>query len=427
MEQQGAILDGNLETLGLQATLKMLALGGKTGMLSVTSGQEQLQIALQNGHILALEEPAVPPPDLIEVFRLLGRITRDDATQLRQMAGPNPVTAMVFMAQRRLMSPEEVQKRIEFGVVQALSRAVRWERGHFEFHRDVAPIQGRVGSYKPLSVDHVLLEAIRLADEREGRTAGLTLSRSALPRWIPQFQGNVAQLGLGHDEVNVLCLCNGQLPLYAISHGLLAPEPSIALTLQRLLEMGLIEIVDAGLESELASSLMNLLTHSQYQLQHAGRSTSEQRMLLLAETMLTCANGLLEHHIRYARALRGRGEVNPLEVTRYMETTFGPLIAHVQREFPRMDGLIALQDGLIVAEGIQSLPRVVKGQELTECYRDAVLLLSQIMHLVFERVLSDEVGGSRSGRQYEDIWNAFSREIDAEITRLLGKPVGILQ
>src|SRR5262249_51090672 len=125
MEQQGSVLDGNLETLGLQATLKMLALGGKTGMLSVTSGQERLLIALQNGNILSLEEPDIPAPDLIEVFRLLGRISRDDAAHLRQMAGANPVTVMIFMSQRRQMPPEEVQQRIEFGVVQALSRAVR--------------------------------------------------------------------------------------------------------------------------------------------------------------------------------------------------------------------------------------------------------------------------------------------------------------
>jgi len=144
MEQQGTVLDGNLETLGLQATLKMLALGGKTGILSVFSGQEHVQIALQNGHVLTLEEPQIPPPDLIEVFRLLGRITRDDAALLRQRAGGNPVNSMIFMAQHRLMAPEEVQKRIEFAVIQALSRAVRWERGRFEFHRDVAPIQARV-------------------------------------------------------------------------------------------------------------------------------------------------------------------------------------------------------------------------------------------------------------------------------------------
>src|SRR5947209_12063622 len=112
MEQQERILDGDLETLGLQATLKMLALGGKTGILNVTSGQEHLHIALQGGHILGLDEPGAMPVDLVEIFRLLGRLDRETAAQLRHMSGNNPATAMMLMAQRRLMPPDEVQKRI---------------------------------------------------------------------------------------------------------------------------------------------------------------------------------------------------------------------------------------------------------------------------------------------------------------------------
>jgi hypothetical protein len=424
MEQQGTVLDGNLETLGLQATLKMLALGGKTGILNVVSGQERLHVALQNGHVLSLEEPDIPPPDVVEVLRLLGRITRDDAALARQMAGMSPVNAMIFLAQRRLLTAEEVQKRIEFAVIQALSRAVRWERGHFEFHRDISPFQGRIGFYKPLNVDHVLLEALRVADEREHQGGTPSLSRYAVPRWIPQFNGNVAHLGLSQDEVNALCLCNGQLPLYALSYGLLIPEQTLSVILQRLLDLGLVEIVDPQLEAELQRSLMNLLTHSQHQLQHSGRSSAEQRLLLLSTTMMSCTNGLLEHHGHFARSLRGRGEVSELEIQRYIEATFGPLIQPVQRAFPRMHEIILFQAGKVVAPDIATLSSVVRGQELIECYQDAVLLLSDIMHVVFERVLTDEAGSSRPGRQYEDIWNAFSRELDVEITQLLGRPVG---
>jgi hypothetical protein len=426
MEQQGTVLDGNLETLGLQATLKMLSLGGKTGLLSVVSGQERLHIALHNGHILSLDEPDMSPPDVVEVFRLLGRISRDDAALARQMAGMNPVNAMIFLTQRNRISPEDVQKHIEFAVIQALSRAVRWERGRFEFHREISSFQGRIGYYKPLNVDHVLLEAIRSADEREHEHQGgrPSLSRFAVPRWIPQFNGNVAHLGLAQHEVDALCLCNGQLPLYTLSYGLLIPEQILAVTLQRLLDLGLIEIVDPQLEAELQRSLMNLLTQSQFQLQHSGRGSIEQRLLSLAGTMITFTNGLIEHHGHFARALRGRGEVGELETQRYIESTFGPLIQTVQREFPRMDEIILFTGGRIAAPDIAKLNGVVRGQELIECYQDAVLLLSDIMHMVVERVLTDEAGSSRTGKQYEDIWNAFSREIDMEITQLLGRPVG---
>jgi hypothetical protein len=418
MEPQGRILDGNLETLGLQATLKMLALSGKTGVLSVTSGQERLAILLENGHIIDLEEPGTPAPDLIDMFRLLGRIPRQQVHELRQLSGSNPTTAMAIMVQWGLITQADLQARIEFRVIQAISRAVRWERGRFEFHRDISALHARVGAQQPLNVDHVLLEALRLADEW-GHTGPLTLSRLTVARWMPQpeFKGDVSGLGLNRDEISVLCLSNGQFSLNAISYALTIAEPQVAVIMQKLLELGLIEVVDARLETELERSLVNLLTQSQHQLSQDNRPSPEQRMLVLVRTMGTCINGLLTHHATYARALRGRGELSHVEVNRYLTATFGPQLAQLQREFPRMEEIVRFEDGHLEFRDIESLDRVVRGQELADCLWDAVCLFSQLMQRVFDRVLADEVGKSRVGRQFEDLWAAFLREIDEEIER----------
>jgi hypothetical protein len=421
MEQHGRILDGDLETLGLQATLKMLSLGGKTGTLTVSSGQEHLRIILENGHILALDEPHIPPPDLIEIFYLLGNIDGELARLLRQHSGNNSTTALMLMAQRRLISPEDVQLRVEFTVTQALSRAIRWEHGRFEFHRDTGPIQARAGLYRPLNIDHVLLEALRIADEREGNDGGMVLSRYALPRWIQEVQGNVTQLDLTPDEMNTLRLCNGQLPIYAMSVGLMIPESQIAAMAQRLVDARLVEIVDTTLEEELQRTLGKLQTYSRGQLALSSRVAPEQRMLLLMRTMTECINALFAHHIQFARALRGRGEVSQVEVQRYIESTFQPVLAHVQHEFPRMDEIIRLDAGRLNAEDVETLDRVVKGNELLECYRDGVYLLSAFMQLVFERILADEAGRAQPGRQYEDVWSVFTREMDNEVTSALGQ------
>ena len=418
------IMGGDLETLGLPSTLKMLALGGKTGILHIQSGAELLDITLQNGHIVALEEPRFPPPDLIEVFRLLRRIDSPTARKLRQVVGYNPATLLPLMCQWNILTAEEAQRYVETQVILALSRAVRWERGHFEFHRDIAPIQARVGFSRPLNVDHVLLDALRMADEREH--SGLTgFTRETTARWMPQFQGNVSQLGLNADEVNVLCLSNGQLNLYTVAYGLQLAEARVAQTLQKLLDLGLIELVDARLEGELAHSLVNLLTQSQHQLangaQRGSRATPDQGMLTLVSTMGGCINGMLRHHAIYARALRGRGELPPREITRQVELTIQPLLERVQHEYPRMDGIIRLANGELDFHDIETLHKVVRGQELMDCYWDAVRFLSQLMRMVFDRVLAEEVGKSRPGRQYEDLWAAFLREIDDEIHRLSGR------
>lgn len=418
MESQGRILDGNLETLGLQATLKMLALSGKTGVLSVTSGQERLAIFLEEGHIIDLDEPGMPAPDLIDMFRLLHRINRPKAMELRSLAGANPSTAMEIMVHMDIIKPAERQQRVEFRVIQSISRAIRWERGRFEFHRDISAIRARVAPEQRLNVDHVLLEALRMADEW-GRAGTLALSRGTVARWMPEpeFRGDIAGLGLTPDEIHVLCLSNGQFPLHTISYALLIPEPTVASIMHKLLDLGLVEVVDARLESELERNLVNLLTQSQHQLSQDSKPTAEHRMLLVVQTMGTCVNGLLAHHALFARALRGRGEVPEADINRYLEGTFGPLLAQLQRTFPRMEEIIRFVHGRIDYHDLETLDRVVRGQELADCYWDAVQLFSYFMRAVFERVLNDEVGKSRVGRQFEDLWAAFLRETDEEIER----------
>lgn len=419
MEQQGRILDGDLETLGLQATLKMLSLGGKTGALLVSSGQEHLKITLENGQILALDEPHIPPPDVIEIFFLLDKIDAELARLLHQQSGNNSATALMLMAQSRLISPEDVQRRVEFTVTQSLSRAIRWEHGRFEFHRDTSPIQARAGLYRPLNIDHVLLEALRIADEREGNDGGMALSRYSIPRWVQN--AHPSQVELTPDEASVLRLCNGHAPISAMSIGLMIPESQVALMVRRFVDAGLVEIVDARLEQELRRTLTKLHGYSQRQLALSSRVPPEQRMLFLIRTMTECINGLFAHHSQFARTLRGRGEVSQVEVQRYIEATFQPVLAHVQREFPRMDEIIRLDAGRLNAEDVETLDRVVKGGELLECYRDGVYLLSEFIQLVFERILTDEVGRGQAGAQYEEIWSAFTHEMDTEVTRALGQ------
>jgi uncharacterized protein DUF4388 len=416
MEQQGRILDGDLETLGLQATLKMLALGGKTGVLTVVSGQESLAISLANGHIISLEEPGALPPDLVEIFRLLGRIPRAQAPELRRLGGDNPTTILAVLVQWQIITPAEMQQRVEFGIIQAVSHALRWERGRFQFDRDILDIQSRVGAPQPFNVDHILLEALRMADEWD-QSGASTLTRNTVARWMPEFQGEVTKLGLSREDINVLCLSNGQLPLRAIAYGLLLPEARVAAIMHKLLSVGLIEVVDARLEADLEHSLVNLLTQTQHQLGDDPRGAPDQRLLVLVRTMGSCVNGLLAHHAVFARALRGRGELPRNEVVGYIQQTFAPTLAYMQQRYPRMDEVISLQEGQLDYTDVLTLATVVRGQELIACYWDGVQFLYGLMQAIFEQVLADEAGNSRSGRQFNDLWIAFRREIDEEIER----------
>ncbi len=257
---QSRILDGDLETLTLQSTLKMLALGGKTGTLSVQSGSERLRIYLQDGAILSLEEPGIPEPDLIDLLRAMNRLGPEQIMRIPQDARRDLSSVMQFLVNvGDITVADELQWR-EFMVVQALSRAVRWERGRFEFMREASHVRRTGGMYtpsaaQPLNVDHVVLEALRLADEREHMpiqpASRMTRVRKAVP------MGEDPRLSaVGAAELWIYTLAEERRPLYMIAYALLMPEGVAGAWLTNLLEHGLVLLVDERMDQDLERSLV---------------------------------------------------------------------------------------------------------------------------------------------------------------------------
>src|SRR5579859_3788740 len=104
MEQQDRIMDGDLQTLGLQSILKMLALSGKTGTLFVHSGPETLSISLRKGQIVALREEGVPQPDLLMMLCLVNKLEPQRAQAIREYSGGNIQVALAILVERNWMS-----------------------------------------------------------------------------------------------------------------------------------------------------------------------------------------------------------------------------------------------------------------------------------------------------------------------------------
>jgi hypothetical protein len=411
MQPQGRILDGDLETLGLQATLKMLALSGKTGTLMVTSGQDTLSLYLNKGQIAGLQDNFVQRPNLLDVLRLLRRIDGRDAAELGRVVGPNLPGMLEALVHYRVISPAEMLQWQEYGVIQALSRAVRWQQGRFEFHRNVLH-----GSQLALNVDHVLLESLRQADEWD-EAAATGLNRTTVARWMSHFTGDIRRLGLEPDEVNVLCLANGQLSLQAIAYALLLSDARVAQIMDHLLTLQLIEVVDQALEEELERNLVDILTASQHELSKPHQGSPEQLLLVLIKTLATCTNGLLTHHGAYARALRGRGALRPGQVARYLEGTFGPLLQQAQAWWPILE-TVTFHDGQLDYQEILSLHTLVKGEQLQLFYWDVMTAFHWLMRQICANILQEEVGSSRSERRFRELWETFLREIEEQVHAL---------
>ncbi|HEX9067234.1 MAG TPA: DUF4388 domain-containing protein [Ktedonobacterales bacterium] len=421
MDDQRTALSGDLETLSLASVLKMLSLGDRTGYLRVTSGPEEIMVTLLHGQLAAVDEPNQPPLDLMLALRLLERIEESQAMQVRQMAGNNHAAMMTLMMQNQLMTPQEVQRRVEHSVITPLSRSMRWTSGQFTFRPDPAPMFAVIPQVQPMVVDYAILEANRLADEQSQQDHTIRLPRQAVPRWRPETPSLVEGLALSTDDMQVLRLANGQLNIRAIAHALILAESQVAEIVVRLLDMNMVELVDLELEMALAQHLAAIMDETRGELARHVRLPVDERLKLLVRVLTLASNRLLTHHAFYARDLRGRGEVRRIEITRHLDATFEPILASIRKQFPRMDSIVRIESGAIDATDLETLHKVVRGSELMECYCDAAIMQSQLLQVIFERVLDDELGHSSAAEQLDGGWNDFTRELDYEIARLLGR------
>ncbi len=415
MEQQDRIMDGDLQTLGLQSILKMLAPSGKTGKLFVHSGPETLSVSLSKGQIVALHEEGDIQPDLLGMLCLINKLDPPRAQVIRELSQGDMQIAFTMLVERGWMSAVEVQHRLEFAIAQSISHALRWVNGRFAFHRHIVPLGGRM---HPLDVDSVLLEALRQADEwEEVAGEGVTqFTRNTVARWQPEVAKDVRSLGLNQEAIDVLCLSNGELTLQAIALVLMTPEARIARLMARLLELRLIEVVDTALETELQQDLSNIIIRCQHTLARQRQSASaEQHLLGLIVTIVECINGLLIHHGHYARTLRGRGQVPSIEIIRFLERRFAqPLQLLATQHYPILE-TVTFAQGQLDASAIVTLNRLVKGEQLEEFFWEAVQGFAAYLRIVFDQLLRDEVGNSHTGRQLSVAWKIFLTEIDHEI------------
>ncbi len=415
MDQQDRIMDGDLQTLGLQAILKMLALSEKTGKLFVSSGPETISISLRKGRIVGLHEDGVPQPDILGMLCLMNKLDPPRAQKIRELSHDDVPLALAMLVEQGWMSAPEMQHRLEFAVTQSISHALRWGNGRFAFHRELVPMESRM---QPLDIDSVLLEALRQADEwEEIANEGVThLTRTTVARWLPEVSNDVRSLGLSQECIEVLCLSNGELALQAVALVLMMPEARVARVMVKLLQMNLIEVVDTVLETELQRDLSDIIIKCQHTLaQQSSSSSVEQHLLALIKTLAECINGLLIHHGTYARSLRGRGHVPSMEIVRYLERRFAQQLRMLGRhQYPILE-TTNFTYGQLDCSDILNLSKIVKGVQLEEYYWEAVQGLAAFLRIIFTELLRDEVGNSHIGRQLNVAWKIFLSEIDHEI------------
>src|SRR5437868_15463476 len=166
-------LSGNLEDVSVADALQFIHLGGRTGTLTLVCGETKAEIAVHQGRIVNAVGPAskrlgelLLEAGAIDLPTLQGALAAQEAEKPRRSLG------QVLVAMNAV-PPEAMYRAIEQQIERTVYDVVTWNQGTFAFALDdlkpiddIAVVPGDVIRHLNLDTQMVLLDALRIFDER---------------------------------------------------------------------------------------------------------------------------------------------------------------------------------------------------------------------------------------------------------------------
>jgi len=180
-------LSGNLEDVSVADAVQFIHLGGRTGTLSLVQGDLQGGIGFHKGRIVNAWAPGARRlGEFLVETGVLEQAALDEA--LRQQEAEHPRRSLgQVLAAMGFLGEEAIYRAVEQQIERAVYELVTWNRGTFTFALDdlkpiddIALVPGDVIRHLNLDTQMVLLDAVRVFDERnrssEAPTNGALLS-----------------------------------------------------------------------------------------------------------------------------------------------------------------------------------------------------------------------------------------------------------
>jgi tetratricopeptide (TPR) repeat protein len=157
-------IEGQLEDVGLADICQLLAMGRKTGCLTVTDRSSFGYVYFEKGRVVYAN--VLNRPDRLGELLVRNKvITRDDLSRAmeRQARAPGRRLGRILVDQGNL-TEEELSRFITIQIAEAVYHLFGWERGSFHFDPDELPQEEGIVPVS-LNAESLLLEGARRVDE----------------------------------------------------------------------------------------------------------------------------------------------------------------------------------------------------------------------------------------------------------------------
>ena len=157
-------LEGRLEDLSLADVCQLLAMGRKTGCLTVTDRSRFGQVYLETGRVVSAH--VLSRPDRLgDLLIRKGAITREQLSRAMQDQARTPGLPLGrVLADLGILETEELVRYITLHVSEAVYHLFTWEDGAFHFDADVRA-HGAGAIPVSINTEGLLLEGARRVDE----------------------------------------------------------------------------------------------------------------------------------------------------------------------------------------------------------------------------------------------------------------------
>jgi hypothetical protein len=187
-------LSGDIQDVSVADALQFIHLGGRTGTLTLAHGEVTAEIGFHQGRIVNASSPGTKRlGELLVESGAIDQATLDEALRQQDAEHPRRSLGQVLVSMGAV-DAEAIYKAIEQQIERTVYDLVTWNQGTFHFALDdlkpiddIAVVPGDVIRQLNLDTQMVLLDALRIFDERNrnGQAAGIPTPASGVPVAVP--------------------------------------------------------------------------------------------------------------------------------------------------------------------------------------------------------------------------------------------------
>ena len=199
-------LSGNLQDVSVADALQFIHLGGRTGTLTLSSGEASAEIGFHQGRIVNAWGPGSKRlGELLIEAGLIDEQTLQAAMRTQESEHPRRSLGQILVAMNAV-DTDTMYRTVEQQIERTVYDLVTWDHGTFSFALDdlkpiddISVVPGEVVRHLNLDTQMVLLDALRIFDERNrgGQRNGAAHPASPPVSSIPTPAAGVAKVGTG--------------------------------------------------------------------------------------------------------------------------------------------------------------------------------------------------------------------------------------